>query len=42
MVYIVFMEFPEVTARGGTGQLGMVYLMPEDLKKEGIWLQIDV
>lgn len=42
MVSIVFMDLSKVTVRGGTGQLGMVYLMPGDLKKEGIWLQIDV
>lgn len=44
MVYIVFMDFPKVTVRQGTGQLDMVYLVPGDLKpkQEGIWLQIDV
>lgn len=42
MVAIVFMDFPNITVRGGTGQLGMVCLMPGDLKKEGVWLQIDV
>lgn len=41
MISIVFMDFPNVTVRGGTGQLGMVYLSPGDLKK-GVWLQIDV